>query len=186
MSAIPEVDSFEVGFSDRLHALARKPLLDVHVVDHCNLRCRGCVHFAPLARERSLDLGDYEADLSELATIPDIEGYFHGLYLMGGKPLLHPRITDVMSLTRQMLPGMRVLLVTNGILLRRMGDEFWDALVARCPSKYVRASRSARSLASRSRASFSRLRASSYSLSALARSSASLRPSSAFSAMLLV
>ena len=120
---------FRVDFSKRLRTLALAPALDVHVADHCNLRCRGCVHFAPLAQKRCLDLGDYEADLRALATIPGIETYFRGLYLMGGEPLLHPRIADVITLTRRLLPRIRIVLATNGLLVGRMGDEFWNALI---------------------------------------------------------
>ena len=120
---------FRVEFSKRLRTLALAPALDVHVADHCNLRCRGCVHFAPLAQKRCLDLGDYEADLRALATIPGIETYFRGLYLMGGEPLLHPRIADVITLTRRLLPRIRIVLATNGLLVGRMGDEFWNALI---------------------------------------------------------
>ena len=121
---------FRVDFPRRLRTLALAPALDVHVADHCNLRCRGCVHFAPLAQKHCLDLGDYEADLGTLATIPGIQSYFRGLYLMGGEPLLHPRIADVITLTRRMLPHIRIVLATNGLLVGRMDDEFWDALVS--------------------------------------------------------
>lgn len=121
---------FRVDFPERLRNLALAPALDVHVADHCNLRCRGCVHFAPLAKEHYLDFGEYEAELRALAAIPGIEGYFRALYLMGGEPLLHPRIVDVMALTRRLLPRVRIVLATNGILLGRMDEEFWDALVS--------------------------------------------------------
>jgi len=70
---------FRVDFSKRLRTLALAPALDVHIADHCNLRCRGCVHFAPIAQKRCLDLGYYEADLRTLATIPGIESYLRGL-----------------------------------------------------------------------------------------------------------
>ena len=119
-----------VDFPRRLRTLALAPALDVHVADHCNLRCKGCVHFAPLAQKHFLDLGGFEADLRTLSTIPGIESYFRGLYLMGGEPRLHPRIGDVMALTRRLLPRIRIVLATNGILLGRMGDEFWNALVS--------------------------------------------------------
>ena len=88
------------------------------------------MHFAPIAQKRCLDLGYYEADLRTLATIPGIESYFRGLYLMGGEPLLHPRIVDVITLTRRLLPRIRIVLATNGLLVGRMGNEFWDALVS--------------------------------------------------------
>jgi hypothetical protein len=48
---------------------------------------------------------------------------------MGGEPLLHPLVADAMNLTRRLLPHIRIVLTTNGVLLRRMGDEFWNALV---------------------------------------------------------
>ena len=122
-------EPFRVDFSERMRTLALAPALDVHVADHCNLCCKGCVHFAPLAQKRFLDLGVYEADLRAIGAIPGIESYFRGLFLMGGEPILHPRIADVIMLTRQLLPRIRIVLATNGILLKRMGDEFWDAIV---------------------------------------------------------
>ena len=42
--------------------------------------------------------------------------------------MLHPRIVDVMRTTRSYLPNRRVSLCTNGLLLRRIDDAFWDAL----------------------------------------------------------
>jgi len=49
---------------------------------------------------------------------------------MGGEPLLHPRVAEVVRMTRAFLPGERVSLCTNGLLLRRMRDDFWDTLAA--------------------------------------------------------
>ena len=120
--------SYVEGFVERLTKMAMKPKLDVQVCDHCNLRCAGCLHFAPLAEERFLDLEGYERDLEQLANIEGVAGYFGAIALMGGEPLLHPRIVDVMRTTRAFLPGERVSLCTNGLLLRRMGGAFWDAL----------------------------------------------------------
>jgi len=98
------------------------------VADHCNLRCAGCIHFAPLAEPRFLDLGQYDRDLSALASIPGIEQYIYELSLMGGEPLLHPELPAVLRLSRAHLPKLRIALVSNGLLLKRMGDEFWRAM----------------------------------------------------------
>lgn len=49
---------------------------------------------------------------------------------MGGEPLLHPRIADVMTLTSRMLPRVRIVLATSGVILGRMGDAFWETLVS--------------------------------------------------------
>jgi hypothetical protein len=67
----------------------RKTLLrfDVHLAEHCNLRCIGCEHFSPLAKEEFLDIDSFKKDcirLSEL-TNKDLEEMF----LLGGEPLLN-------------------------------------------------------------------------------------------------
>ena len=125
MERTPYVESF----AERLTKMAAKPMIDVQVCDHCNLRCAGCLHFAPLAEQRFLDLDEYERDLERLSAIEGIDGYFGTVVLMGGEPLLHPRVVDVVRLTRRYLPNEHVGLCTNGLLLRRMGTDFWDAIV---------------------------------------------------------
>ena len=119
------------SFAERLAKMAAKPKLDVQVCDHCNLRCAGCLHFAPLAKKRFLDLDEYAHDLEALAAIDGIEGYFGSIVLMGGEPLLHPNIVEVVRTTRSRLPNENIDLCTNGLLLKRMGDDFWDA-IAEC------------------------------------------------------
>jgi len=126
---VPDRTPYVESFAERLTRMAMKPKLDVQVCDHCNLRCAGCLHFAPLAEEHFLDLEEYEHDLERLAGIEGVAGYFGAIVLMGGEPLLHPGIVDVMRTTRSFLPDERVSLCTNGLLLRRMDDEFCDALV---------------------------------------------------------
>ena len=116
------------GFAKRLAKMAAAPKLDVQVCDHCNLRCAGCLHFAPLAKPRFLDLEEYARELERLSAIDGIGGYFDTVVLMGGEPLLHPRIAEVVRVTREYLPSERVTLCTNGLLLKHMGDDFWSAL----------------------------------------------------------
>ncbi|MBQ9003795.1 MAG: hypothetical protein IJ087_18270, partial [Eggerthellaceae bacterium] len=101
---------YAVGFAERMARMAAKPKLDVQVCDHCNLRCAGCLHFAPLAEESFLDVKAYEHDLQRLASISGIEGYFGSVALMGGEPLLHPRLVDVVRITRAHLPQQDVIL----------------------------------------------------------------------------
>ena len=91
-------------------------------------RRAGCLHFAPLAEERFLDLEEYARDLEKLAAIEGIGGYFGSVVLMGGEPLLHPNISEVVRTTRKHLPDERIDLCTNGLLLKRMDDGFWGAL----------------------------------------------------------
>ena len=49
------------------------------------------------------------------------------LKLLGGEPLLHPEIEKVLEVARETCGDMvKILLLTNGILLPRMGTIFWD------------------------------------------------------------
>lgn len=130
MPAILAPTPYVEGFGRRLAKMAAKPKLDIQVCDHCNLRCAGCLHFSPLAEERFLDLGEYERDLERLSAIAGIDGYFGDVVLMGGEPLLHPRIIEVMRMTRTFFPNEHVSLCTNGLLLRRMDAAFWNTIVA--------------------------------------------------------
>ena len=41
----------------------------VDIVDHCNLNCKGCGHFSPLASKSFLDLETFENDLRRLIVL---------------------------------------------------------------------------------------------------------------------
>lgn len=125
---------------DVLCKLTPRPLIffDVEVTEHCNLNCRGCGSLAPLAEEEYLDVERYEKDLARLSYLAD--GEMHHINILGGEPLLHPEIKRIISLTRQYFGYGNIYLVTNGILLPKMDQAFWeccrenDVIVA--PTKY--------------------------------------------------
>lgn len=37
--------------------------IETHIVDHCNLKCRGCSHFSGLATPYYKSLDDYEVEM---------------------------------------------------------------------------------------------------------------------------
>ena len=120
---------YRESFEKRLAQINTIRYLDIHVADHCNLRCAGCLHFAPLAEERFLDLEEYDRELEMLAAIRGFKGYFNCICLMGGEPLLHPQVAEVVRITRSRLGNESIMLSTNGLLLKRMTDAFWETLV---------------------------------------------------------
>lgn len=98
--------------------------LEFHLADHCNLNCKGCSHFAPIADKRFADLDDYTRDLKQL------QGLFstiEKIRLMGGEPLLNPQIDEFVLTTRAIFPRTKIRICTNGILLPKMPEKFWDA-----------------------------------------------------------
>jgi len=112
----------------RRRILRRKPVLyhfEVHLTDHCNLNCKGCAHFSNLCPPTFAALGEFDADMGRMASL---FSRVEQIYLLGGEPLLHPQVADFVRVARTHFPHTRMSLMTNGVLVTRMGDEFWDAL----------------------------------------------------------
>lgn len=112
-------------FSTRV--LRQKPHLyhfEFHVTDHCNLNCRGCGHFSNLSRPTFADIHEFETDMQSMAHLFSVEQ----IMLLGGEPLLHPEIAEFVKTARRVFPGTRLYVMTNGVLVTRMGEDFWQAL----------------------------------------------------------
>jgi ABC-2 type transport system ATP-binding protein len=99
---------------------------EVHVVEHCNLNCRGCFHCSPLADIDFLDIKEYARDLQRLQDLFGSEMEY--ISLLGGEPLLHPEINDFFEVSRKFFPKGTINLVTNGILLKNMDNQFWQSM----------------------------------------------------------
>jgi hypothetical protein len=98
--------------------------LEVDVVDHCNIRCRSCDHISPIAAKAFVDPDKLEGDLSLLAKC------FHArwFYLVGGEPMLHPRLSTVANAVRRSGIADKIILLTNGLLLHRGTEELWQSI----------------------------------------------------------
>jgi organic radical activating enzyme len=104
--------------------------LEIHIVDHCNLRCADCCSLSPLLPEHYTLPIDIKKDL-EIATSVISSTY---IKLVGGEPLLHPNIIECLHAAR---PFAKILsITTNGILLNKMEDEFWRVIDALTISIY--------------------------------------------------
>lgn len=110
----------------RRHMPGRSLSFEVNCADHCNLDCWGCDHGSPLAPEGCLDIDRYARDLERLSAL------FHGtageIRLCGGEPLLNPRLHEIIAITRRNFPRGKVAVITNGILLGRQDNAFWESV----------------------------------------------------------
>lgn len=97
--------------------------LEVHLADHCNLNCKGCCHFSPLAEESFLSLEKFESDIKKLNEL--IYGKLKRLIFLGGEPLLNENIIKFFVVANKYFPKTDIQVLTNGILLSKMSDEFW-------------------------------------------------------------
>ena len=96
---------------------------EVNLVDHCNLNCHCCNHFSPIAEKYFLDCEEYERDISRIATL--YKNRIGRMMLLGGEPLLHPHINNIMQITRKYLYKEEIVIVSNGLLLPKMSEDFW-------------------------------------------------------------
>lgn len=100
--------------------------VEVNINKDCNLNCKGCDHFAPVAEADTLELDVFERDMKRLSEI--MTEHIHRIILLGGEPLLNEQLLDYVRIARRCMPETEVFIATNGTLLGRMKDEFWTVL----------------------------------------------------------
>ena len=99
--------------------------LEVKIVEHCNFRCRGCAAFSNIASKSEYGIKEYESDIKRISELLD---NIYIIRLLGGEPLLSDKIIDYLSITRKYLPNTNIKLVTNGYILHKMDDIFFQCL----------------------------------------------------------
>ncbi|MDR2477701.1 MAG: 4Fe-4S cluster-binding domain-containing protein [Treponema sp.] len=97
---------------------------EVHLADHCNLNCKSCSHFSPLAEENFMEIDDFRHDCERLGKLTG--GQIQFIRFMGGEPLLHNQIIEFLDAGRNNFPKGELIIVTNGILLPKQSESFWE------------------------------------------------------------
>lgn len=113
----------------KLRFSAEKPSLayfEVPITDACNLNCKGCLFASNITDENNhvsfAQLAKDAKRMSELFfDVPWIR-------ILGGEPLMHPDIIKVLKYYRKCFPDSELDLCTNGLLLLRMKDDFWNCI----------------------------------------------------------
>ncbi len=113
----------------------RVEAFELHVAEHCNLKCANCCNMSPLVAERTLSVADVEGFVTRMASVLHADV----IKIMGGEPLLHPELPAVLRVLRASGIADRVRLFTNGLLLAGMPEDFWEALDELTISNYVSA-----------------------------------------------
>jgi cyclic pyranopterin phosphate synthase len=98
--------------------------LDVNVVTHCNMRCVSCSHAAPVNPVWQMETFDLQPDLARLAKVV----HFQRIHLVGGEPTLHKNLPAMIRIARASGIANEVMVITNGKLLPRMPEDFWEEL----------------------------------------------------------
>ena len=95
--------------------------LEIHIVDHCNLKCWGCCSLSPISQKHSVSPHQITRDLE--LTKPLIAP--KRLKLVGGEPLLHKEIIECLIAAKAVDIAPSLSVTTNGFLLNRVAEKFW-------------------------------------------------------------
>lgn len=88
--------------------------LELHLADHCNLNCAGCLHYAPFADKR---FAVVEAVRRDFARLKEVFSNIRHIRLMGGEPLLNLEAAEFVKIARGAFPKSAIRVVTNGLKL---------------------------------------------------------------------
>ncbi len=98
--------------------------IEYDVVGHCNLRCYGCTHSSPFYNKYFVDVERFENDLRIIQKTVKTKY----LKLLGGEPLMHGKILELINIAKSIGLSSGLIVTTNGLLLSRQPDEFWKAV----------------------------------------------------------
>jgi organic radical activating enzyme len=112
--------------------LRKKPLyISINITNHCNLNCAYCSAYSPLSDEEYYKKEDLEKDLTRLKELYSLQNNSKlktpAFSICGGEPLLHPDLCEIMHIVREKFQNTVIFIITNGILLNKLPDSFWEA-----------------------------------------------------------
>lgn len=101
-------------------------LLEFHVVHHCNLTCAMCSHFSPRAAREFVSRQALARDVRQAASRLQPEC----VHVLGGEPLLHPELADLLPIFRPAFLQAQIKLVSNGVLVARRAPRLLPVLAS--------------------------------------------------------
>lgn len=93
---------------------------ELHVSEHCNLRCEQCCNLSPYHKERFMSLEEVERICAFIGKElqPDV------IKVAGGEPLLHPQLLKILQTIKRHFPDINLRIITNGLLAnQRLTEE---------------------------------------------------------------
>ncbi len=101
------------------------PYLETHIMDSCNLNCKGCTHFSNLyEKESKVFLKQFKNDIKQLAK----KCFVIQLRLLGGEPLLNQECAEYFVNARKAFPHTDINIVTNGVLIVKQNAQFFQSM----------------------------------------------------------
>ena len=98
--------------------------IEIDLTDHCNLKCNCCDHSSNILPEKFNSVEEILADLKTISGAIEIEE----ILIAGGEPLLHKDLIQLLEGIKNDCGdiGKNVVLITNGVLLRKAPEKLWE------------------------------------------------------------
>lgn len=96
--------------------------IEYSVSYHCNLRCVQCSHMSPFMQPHFPPVDGFKEDIFRLSEVMHAKV----IRLLGGEPLLNPEIDRFVAIAKESGIADMVMVTTNGLLLHRVSDAFWQ------------------------------------------------------------
>lgn len=120
-------DRIVTDFKTHLYKQPYLMYFELNIVDHCNISCLGCSHFSPIAEKRISPATGVACDLRRMSELTNQN--VDEIHILGGEPLLHPELNRILTSARESFPDAVISLITNGVLLMKQDEAFWDTCV---------------------------------------------------------
>lgn len=104
----------------------RMKQFDVNLVDHCNLKCKGCLRFSNLVNKPFY--ADYDQMIKDWKRIKELFWGVERIKLMGGEPLLNPDLCKYIEAARRIFPDADIMVTTNALLINENCKELFEAM----------------------------------------------------------
>ena len=105
--------------------LTRPLHIEFNLTDYCNLNCKGCSHYSPVAEKEFEAIEELENSMRKISSVKNSH-LIEEVFLIGGETLLYPQIKEAMVMARKFFPWARIIIFTNGLLIPKLDDEFWN------------------------------------------------------------
>lgn len=119
----------------RTHILVKSKLryAEFYLTNHCNITCNNCNRFNNHKITGSADWEQYKETYLKWSRVLDIDR----IALLGGEPLLYPKLATIVSDVRSWWPTAELEITTNGLLIQRIKPELCNAIINKGVFLYV-------------------------------------------------
>lgn len=100
--------------------------LEIAITEVCNLNCKACSHFSPLANAG--DRVTPEKFRADIRRMKELFPVIFTIRLLGGEPLMHDDWAEMAHYVRRLYPKSHVTIVTNGLLIPQISVEKLDLI----------------------------------------------------------